>query len=188
MKRSMHAGRMERHQRRLKKTASLNLVSLMDIFTILVFFLMVNSSEIQVLHPSKHVKLPESVSEKRPKETLLVMVNDTEILLKGEKVADVTAAMANEELLIESLSVALRTHSATAPALTEEEKEKGRSVTIMGDKAIPYALLKKVMHTCSASEYTNIALAVEKKLGGDDDALLQELQEGASVIPATEGS
>ena len=46
-------------QVRGKKSAALNLVSLMDIFTILVFFLMVNSSEVEVLQSSSKIKLPD---------------------------------------------------------------------------------------------------------------------------------
>ncbi|HBX40956.1 MAG TPA: biopolymer transporter ExbD, partial [Marinobacter adhaerens] len=41
MKTSRKAKRIRRHYGRMKKSGGLNLVSLMDIFTILVFFLMV---------------------------------------------------------------------------------------------------------------------------------------------------
>ena len=39
----------------------------------------------------------------------------------------------------------------------------GREVTIMGDKDIPYRLLKKVMATCTESDYGQISLAVLQK-------------------------
>ncbi|MGK0261262.1 MAG: biopolymer transport protein ExbD, partial [Candidatus Azotimanducaceae bacterium] len=62
----MSARRRRSRGRGKGKTATLNLVSLMDIFTILVFFLMVNSSEVEVLQTSSDIKLPDSTSEQRP--------------------------------------------------------------------------------------------------------------------------
>ena len=53
MVRSGRAKRMEKHHKRNKSTAALNLVSLMDIFTILVFFLLVNSSDVETLPSTK---------------------------------------------------------------------------------------------------------------------------------------
>ena len=54
------AARMERHHKRHKGGAGINLVSMMDIFTILVFFLLVNSSEVEVLPNAKEFVLPDS--------------------------------------------------------------------------------------------------------------------------------
>ena len=68
------AARMERHHKRHKRSTALNLVSLMDIFTILVFFLLVNSSEVQTLPNAKDLVLPESVAEERARETVVVLV------------------------------------------------------------------------------------------------------------------
>ena len=68
MNTSRRAKRMERNHKR-NKQSSLNLVSLMDIFTILVFFLLVSSSNVQQLPNSKDISLPTSVADKAPKET-----------------------------------------------------------------------------------------------------------------------
>ena len=62
-------------QKRGRKTASLNLVSLMDIFTILVFFLMVNSSEVDVIQTNSKIKLPDSTSEQRPENRIVISVS-----------------------------------------------------------------------------------------------------------------
>ena len=40
-----------------------------------------------------------------------------------------------------------------------------REVTIMGDKEIPYSLLKKVMATCTQADYGMLSLAVLQKSG-----------------------
>ena len=60
MAKSARAKRMAKHHRRNKGKGTLNLVSLMDIFTILVFFLLVNSSDVQTLPNAKDLQLPES--------------------------------------------------------------------------------------------------------------------------------
>src|SRR5512138_1138557 len=94
MKMSRRARRMERHHRRHGAAAGLNLVSLMDIFTILVFFLLVNSAEVELLPSTRAIELPESIAEQKPRETVVVMVTDTDILVQGERVASLQEALA----------------------------------------------------------------------------------------------
>lgn len=161
MKKSMHAKRMERKHRR-NKVSKLNLVSLMDIFTILVFFLLVNSSDVEVLQNDKSLTLPDSVAEKKPKETLVVMVNQENILVGGRKVADVSEALSAAGSDIEGLKKELEYLASRKPYKNEEAAKLGRDVNIMADKDTPYALLKKVMATCAKAEYRNIALAVSQ--------------------------
>ncbi len=82
MVKSKRAKRMERHHKR-GKGAPLNLVSLMDIFTILVFFLLVNSSDVEVLPNAKDVQLPESIAEEKAKETVVIVIGDDDIIVQG---------------------------------------------------------------------------------------------------------
>jgi biopolymer transport protein ExbD len=84
---------MERHHKRAGRSTGINLVSLMDIFTILVFFLLVNSSDGEVLPTQKSVKLPESVAEQQPRMALVIMVNDTDILIHGKVITSVAALL-----------------------------------------------------------------------------------------------
>jgi biopolymer transport protein ExbD len=88
---------MERHHRRSGGRTAINLVSLMDIFTILVFFLLVNSSDGEVLPTLKSVELPESVSEEKPRETVVVMVSGENILVHGKVVASVAQILSQPE-------------------------------------------------------------------------------------------
>ena len=108
MKESRRAKRMSRHHsRRSDRTASLNMVSLMDIFTILVFFLLVNASSSEILPTPKAIKLPESIAEKPPKENIVIMVNNTDISLQGKTVASVSSVMADKGNLISPLALPL---------------------------------------------------------------------------------
>jgi biopolymer transport protein ExbD len=162
---------MERHHRRTKASSKLNLVSLMDIFTILVFFLLLNSGDVEVLQSDKSITLPESVAEKKPDATLLLMVNDTDVLVAGRAMAKVDDILQRDGLTIPELAKELQYQAARRPKLTPTEQEKGRAVTIMGDQSIPYSLLKRIMSTCAANDYRNISLAVKQvpRLGSDID-------------------
>ncbi len=163
MKMSRRAKRMERHHKRGRRLPGFNLIALMDIFTILVFFLLVNSSDVEVLPNTKSLKLPESVANKKPEETLVVMVNDKDILVGGKKIASVQAVMASPALVIQPLKAELDYQSKRSRVRTPEGTRAKREITIMGDRKIPFELLKKVMITCTRANYTKISLAVLKK-------------------------
>jgi biopolymer transport protein TolR len=160
MRHSGRAARMERHHKRHKRGVTLNLVSLMDIFTILVFFLLVNSGDVQTLPNAKDLALPESVAEQRARETVVVTVTESDLLVQGRLVASIPEIMRRDELIIPELRAALR--SQTDRTLRQDAREDiaGREVTIMGDKEIPYSLLKRIMATCTDAEYGQLSLAV----------------------------
>ncbi len=181
MKNSSHNKRHQRHKNRVKRNSTLNLTALMDIFTILVFFLLVNSSDVEVLEANKDIKLPDSVAETKPEKTIVVMVNNTDLIVQGKKVADIESVLASSEVEISELAEELAYQANKRPELTDEEKEKGRAVTVMGDKDVPYQLLKRVMTTCAKADYRDISLAVNKlELPEPDPATLQSMTEQES--------
>jgi len=164
MKMSRRAKRMQRHHLRKNSRATINLVSLMDIFTILVFFLLVSSSSVQDLPNAKQIKLPESVSDQLPKETVVIMVGEN-IVVQGRKVVSVADASSSTSTEIASLGDELRRLTSRRFGSTSlpDGKPIPREVTIMGDKKIPFNLLKKIMLTCTRANYSNISLAVMRK-------------------------
>ena len=154
------AARMARHHQRHKRSVTLNLVSLMDIFTILVFFLLVNSGEVQTLPNAKDMARPASVAEQRARETVVVVVTEQDVLVQGRVVASVPDIMERPEIIIPELGAALR--AQTDRTLRQEARDDiaGREVTIMAHKEIPYRLLKRIMATCTDAEYGQVSLAV----------------------------
>lgn len=164
MKMSRRARRMERNHKRNRSGSGLNLVSLMDIFTILVFFLLVNSSSVQEMPNSKSVKLPQSSSDRLPEETLLLLVSNEHILLQGQPVVKI-ADIDQQALLIAPLLNELKQHAERKGLLpvTAGEAALPGEVTIMGDKTIPYRLLKRIMATCTEASFPSISLAVSRK-------------------------
>ena len=164
MRESLRTRRMQRHHKRNKQPASLNMVSLMDIFTILVFFLLVSATDQESIPTMKDIKLPEATSEAKPKTNIVILVSNDKILMQGREIVSAPKAIAGKESVIPELLLALNDEAKKKTAVVEDEKlVKKRGVTIMGDKEIPYVLLKKIMLTCASTEFTNISLAVVSK-------------------------
>lgn len=151
------AARLARNQSGL----DMNLVALIDIFTILIFFLM-SSTGIEVLTNSKAVKLPDSIAEKTPRETIVVAVSETDIVVDGRRVASVAEANAAKDDLIPGLKAELDL-LASRQVVGADKDANAKAVTIMGDKSIPYSLLRKVMYTSARANFTEIAFAVNRK-------------------------
>jgi len=178
MKQSVRAKRMARNHKRNARQAKLSLVSLTDIFTILVFFLMLNASDVQVLDNHKSITLPESPSDVAAKETLLIMVNNSTLVLQGQKLANIDEILSSNEetigVLADELAFRLQQASKRASVdASDESAVQGKAITIMGDRSVPYALLKRIMYTCAQAGYTDVSLAVEQKASSTN-------QEGAA--------
>lgn len=171
MQKSQRAKRMEKRHNRAKRVGQLSLVSMMDIFTILVFFLLVNSSDVEVLPSSSDIQLPESIAEDKPEVSVVILIGDEHILVQGTPVVTVAEVLELPGNDIPALRQALLSQNDRELQKGREDEIAGREVTIMGDKDIPYRLLKKVMATCTASDYGRISLAVLQKSSDSLDGL-----------------
>lgn len=155
---------MQRHHKRNKSAVSLNMVSLMDIFTILVFFLLVSATDQESLPSMKEIKLPEATSEAKPKTNIVILVSSDKIMIQGREIANASDAIRSRNSIIPRLRDELNKEAARKSKKVKDlKKVKKRGITIMGDKEIPYVLLKKIMLTCASTEFTNISLAVLTK-------------------------
>ena len=155
--------RAERKNRN-QTMVDMNLVSLIDVFTILIFFLLSSASGVEMLPSPKAVKLPESIAEKTPKETIVVVVSDADILVDGRRVASVPEVMAMQGDVIGPLKDELELLAKRQP-VREENKGQTQAVTIMGDQAVPYKLLRKVMVTSARANFSDVSFAVRKREG-----------------------
>lgn len=165
-----------RHHPRNKRGAALNLVSLMDIFTILVFFLMVNSSEVEVLQNNPDIKLPDSTSEQQPRNQLIVSVSNEDLIVQGRPVARIADLVGQTEPMIEGLKTELEYQAARKG----EVPEGGHRITVMGDHQVPYWLLKRILLTCQTTDFARVSLAVNRLAGADAASDLQVEQGAAS--------
>ncbi len=155
--------RIQRMSRSKKKVPGLNLVSLMDVFTILVFFLLVNSSSSEVMEPPKEITLPDSVVEKKPRETVAVMVTESVVMIMGEPVATVEEILNSKASVIESIRERLIKQRENVIGISTRTVAESKEVTVLAHKTIPFKLLKKVMSSCTAAGYGKISLAVIQK-------------------------
>ena len=148
-------------QEKARRWPTLNLVALMDVFTILVFFFLAHSADGAPEDNNTLVRLPESVADQQPRETPVVMITRDNILLQGEPVVAIDTDMQATRGEIKALRTAL-----LAQLVADAPAEAGREVTIMGDRSIPFALLNRVMQTCTQAGYGNISLSVLQRSSG----------------------
>ncbi len=154
---------MKRMSRHRGKIATLNLTSLMDVFTILVFFLLVNSSSTEVLETPKQLTLPASVVEDKPRETVVIFISPTEVTVQGELVALVQDILAADRQNVAAIGERLSEVSDKIVGLSTRTVANSREVTILADKSVPFNVVKKVMSTCTSQGFERISLAVLQK-------------------------
>ena len=152
-------------QEKSRRWPTLNLVALMDVFTILVFFLLVNSSDGEVLPTHKSVDLPESVAEAIPRQTLVIMITASDIMIHGKVITSIESVLDDSDNATSLLQAALQ--STDTRNKDTDGKPARREATIMGDKEIPYRIIKKVMASCTAAGFARISLAVLQKPPGE---------------------
>jgi biopolymer transport protein ExbD len=155
--------RIRRMGRNKKKLTGLNLTSLMDVFTILVFFLLFNSSASEVLDAPREIKLPDSVVEAKPRETVVIMVSPEVVLVQGEAVIGTPELLANTNETIAAVTDRLQQLERNIIGISTKTVAESKEVTILADKTIPFSALKKIMSTCTGSGYGKISLAVIQK-------------------------
>lgn len=158
--------RMRRMARNRGKVAALNLTSLMDVFTILVFFLLVNSASTEVLDTPKQLTLPASVVEEKPRETVVIFVSATEVTVMGERVALVEDILAGDGQNVDAIGAKLTEASEKVIGISTRSVAQSREVTILADKTVPFNVVKKVMSTCTSRGFERISLAVIQKAPG----------------------
>jgi biopolymer transport protein ExbD len=138
------------------------LVPFIDMLTMLVVFLLLHSSDAEILPNTKNIQIPQSIADLKPRETVTIMVTKDELLVNGRvvgKVAEV-AALPADKMIIPDLQVALKEHNDSIQRAAAQTDIAEREITIMGDKGTPFSVLKRVMATATASDYGKVSLAV----------------------------
>jgi biopolymer transport protein ExbD len=155
--------RMKRMGRNRKRLLGLNLTSLMDVFTILVFFLLFNTSDSEIVDSPRHITLPDSVVETKPRETVVIMVGPEMVLVQGEAVIKTAELIAYGNETVAVITERLEQLERRIIGMSTRAVAESKEVTILADKSIPFTALKKIMSTCTGSGYGKISLAVIQK-------------------------
>jgi biopolymer transport protein ExbD len=155
--------RMKRMGRNKRKLTGLNLTPLMDVFTILVFFLLFHSSGGDILDTPKHIKLPDSVVEAKPRETVVIMVSPQVVVVQGEAVISTPDLLDDGVGRVQAVTERLEQLDRNIIGISTRNVAESKEITILADKTIPFKVLKKIMSTCTDSGYGRISLAVIQK-------------------------
>ena len=155
--------RMKRMSRNRQMVTRMNLTSLMDVFTILVFFLLVNSSSTEVLETPKQITLPASVVEDKPRETVVIFISPAAVTVQGQAVVRTEDILAMNGQNVPPIAERLTEVSRNIIGLRTKVVAETQAVTILADRSVPFRVVKKVMSTCTSQGYGRISLAVLQK-------------------------
>ncbi len=155
--------RIKRMSRNRLKITKMNLTSLMDVFTILVFFLLVNSGSVEVMEAPKTVTLPESRVEAKPRETVVIFVSADEVIVQGKAVAVVAGILDEEPAAMDQIASRLAELKENIIGPNTKAVAGSQEVTILADRSVPFIVIKKIMSTCTGEGYENVSLAVIQK-------------------------
>jgi biopolymer transport protein ExbD len=149
--------------RNRSKISKMNLTSLMDVFTILVFFLLVNSGSVELVEAPKDVNLPESREEVKPRETVVISVSPDEVIVQGQLVAQVTDILDYQPETMEPLAARLAALKDNIVGPATMAVAEAQEVTILADKSVPFVVIRRIMSACTGEGYENVSLAVVQK-------------------------
>ncbi len=162
MKDSRRMKRMERNNKKGQITGlGLNLIPMMDVLTVLVFFLLFHSFNGDL--PESRIALPSSVVETRPRETVHIVVSPETVMVQGDPVVSTPALLDDSSGIVYEVRERLKRIEQSMSAAGGQPAPENREVTLLADKTIPFKVLKKIMSTCTASGYGRISLAVIQK-------------------------
>ena len=149
--------RQDREVRARSRRTVINLVSMIDVFAVLVFFLLVNALVVQVIPTPPSLQLPAAAIDPEPSAVVAITVGTEEVRL-GENVVQRTAE------LLRGDSKGLRAALAQLPA---EANGLRSEINILADKRVSYRALREVMNACGANRHAQVSLAVaERSQGG----------------------
>ncbi|MGB7567335.1 MAG: biopolymer transporter ExbD [Chitinivibrionales bacterium] len=158
----------KKYRKRGSSIVKLNITSMIDMFTLMVVFLLQNfSAQGQLVTPAQGLRLPKSSVEKLAKEALSVKISQKNIMVEDAIVIGPEAYQAlltQKDFMIEPLYKVLNKYSEEARKSAEMFKsEFSGKISIQGDVEIPYNILTRVMYTCGQSGYPNMNLVVYRK-------------------------
>ncbi|HTF99581.1 MAG TPA: biopolymer transporter ExbD [Nitrospirota bacterium] len=162
MRETRRMKRMERNNRKGEiRGLGINLIPMMDVLTVLVFFLLFHSFNSTM--PDAQIALPASVAETRPRETVSIVVSPDLVLVQGEPVISTPKLFDDRTGIVSEIRDRLDQIERNIIETGTKTFSEGKEITLLADKTIPFKVLKKIMSTCTASGYGKISLAVVQK-------------------------
>ncbi|MBD3346954.1 MAG: hypothetical protein GF401_18020 [Chitinivibrionales bacterium] len=166
----MPNARLARQARKSRSNTQvkLNITSMMDMFTIILVFLLKSfSTQGQLVTPAKGLLLPASSIERTARQAQTIKISENSIAVEDVQAVDETGyeeLLAQKDFLIEPLYDVLIKFAEEAKRLAEATGDEfSGEITIQGDVEIPYNVLTRVMYTCGQAGYPVMNLVVYRK-------------------------
>lgn len=154
---------LKRHARHGKSGGGghgpLTLIPMIDMLMIMVVYLLVHSADTEILPNTRNISIPHSVSDLKPHEATVVTVTRDMLYVNGAAVVSIAEVGSSSEPVVEQLRAALDRQADNLLGGNGEQRE----VTVMAEKSLPYAVLRKVVASCSAADYSKVSLAVVER-------------------------
>lgn len=154
-----------RGARKKHEDPELNLIPMIDIMSVMVAFLLIYSTEVEVVQNAKNVEIPLSTAEAKPAETVLVTITKDMLLVQGDVIATMDQVRDPNTALIEPLREYLSRPLTTRGGAAQQAALAHREITVLADRSLPYEVIRKVMTTCTAAAYDKLSLAVLEQGG-----------------------
>mgnify|MGYP006191023207 CR=1 FL=1 len=154
-----------RGARKKHEDPELNLIPMIDIMSVMVAFLLIYSTEVEVVQNAKDVEIPLSTAEAKPAETVVVTITKDTLLVQGDVVATMEQIRDPNTALIEPLREYLSRPLTTKGDAAQQAALANREITVLADRSLPYEVIRKVMTTCTAAAYDKLSLAVLETSG-----------------------
>jgi biopolymer transport protein ExbD len=155
--------RLKRMDKRSVKAPTVILTSLMDIFIVMVIYLLMNQALGVDVSPPRSIKLPDSLVDTLPRQTVVMTVSNEDVVIEGKRVATIAEVVDNKDDYIQAVGERMLQIRKSYIGITDESMANSTEVTIMADRTVPFKVLKKLMSTSSSAGYEKISLAVNQK-------------------------
>lgn len=151
-----------------EESISLNIMPMLDIFSILILFLLMNFSTDPISHDlSEGLELPESATIASLDEIPAIIITPKHLVVNEKKIADIVdgeiARSAVTQGGIKPLYDELKKLSE-GNRLLQKEKQKNIALTVEVDKRHKFRLLKKVLLSAQQADFITFKLTVSKEI------------------------
>src|SRR5664279_1564834 len=130
------------------------LTSLVDVMAIILIFLIKTfSTEGSIITPSTDLELPVSTATKMPKPQWSIEIARDMVMSEGTVIASTKTFAKQDSLLVPELYKWLEKKRA-------QRADSSTKLLLQCDREVPYAIVKKVMYTCSKASFTDFSILV----------------------------
>lgn len=159
-------------RRKISREMSLSITSMMDMFTIILVFLLKSFGSSSVnIQVSEHLDLAKSNSQKPPIEIISLIIDKQNIIIDGKVILSHENGMLNNaymdetNFLIKPLFDVLQEKAKRAKFISEQNTkfEFDGKILLQMHKSLPFDLLRKIMYTAGQAEYNEFKFVALKK-------------------------